>query len=182
MRVRFVLDNCHPLCLPTAGMYLNPGQMGYPAAAAAAAGYGQYQAMAAQGGMMGAMIAPQMGMVAQPGVMPQAGMGMGAQAAAAAAAANPYMAGVQGGMMGGVAAVPPQQAYGAQHAQQLQWNLAQVSRKQLSLIELSIYLFDCLSICLSVLLYLWICLYFFSLPLSGLLSLPLFVTFSRLAI
>ncbi|XP_041931693.1 stromal membrane-associated protein 2 isoform X2 [Alosa sapidissima] len=114
-----------------AGMYMNPAQMGYPATAAAAAGYGQYQAMAAQGGMMGAMIGPQMGMVAQPGVMPQAGISAQAAAAAAAAAANPYMAGsMQGGMMGGVAAVPPQQAYGVQQAQQLQWNLAQVSRGQ----------------------------------------------------
>ncbi|XP_062384656.1 stromal membrane-associated protein 2 isoform X2 [Sardina pilchardus] len=112
-----------------AGMYMNPAQMGYPAtAAAAAAGYGQYQAMAAQGGMMGAMIAPQMGMLAQPGVMPQAGMNAQA-AAAAAAAANPYMAGsMQGGMMGGVAGVPPQQAYGVQQAQQLQWNLAQMTQ------------------------------------------------------
>ncbi|XP_012686966.1 stromal membrane-associated protein 2 isoform X2 [Clupea harengus] len=103
-----------------AGIYLNPAQMGY-SAGAAAPGYGQYQAMAAQGGMMGAMIAPQMGMVAQPGVMPhQAGMG--------AQVPNPYMAGVQGGMMGGVAAVPPQQPYGAQQAQQLQWNIAQMTQ------------------------------------------------------
>ena len=103
--------------------------MGY-SAGAAAPGYGQYQAMAAQGGMMGAMIAPQMGMVAQPGVMPhQAGMG--------AQVPNPYMAGVQGGMMGGVAAVPPQQPYGAQQAQQLQWNIAQVSRDTASLVGLA---------------------------------------------
>ncbi|KAJ8395796.1 hypothetical protein AAFF_G00028430 [Aldrovandia affinis] len=93
------------------GMYMAPAQMGY-----AAAGYGNYQALPAQGGMMGAMLGHQ-------GVMPQQGM----------PATSPYMAEVQGGMMGlhngmmgGVAALP-QQMYGAQQAQQLQWNLAQMT-------------------------------------------------------
>lgn len=88
-----------------------------------AAGYGQYQALAAQQGMMGPMMAPQMNILGQAGVMPQTGM----------AAAPPYMAGVQGGvigmqngMMGSMAAVP-QQAYGAQQAQQMQWNISQVT-------------------------------------------------------
>ncbi|KAG7457657.1 hypothetical protein MATL_G00229530 [Megalops atlanticus] len=94
------------------GMYMAPAQMGY-----AAAGYGHYQALAAQGGMMGTVLGQQ-------SVLPQPGM----------PAASPYMAGVQGGMMGlqngmmgGVAAVP-QQMYGVQQAQQLQWNIAQMTQ------------------------------------------------------
>lgn len=97
-------------------LYLNPAQMGYPntAAAAAAASYGQYQAMAAQGAMMGTMMAPhQMGMVAQPGVVPQA-----AATAPGAVATNPYM---QAGMMGGVQPQQhPQQVYGMQQQAQAQ--------------------------------------------------------------
>ncbi|XP_030645404.1 stromal membrane-associated protein 2 [Chanos chanos] len=103
-----------------AGMYMGQAQMGY----GTAAGYGQYQALAAQGGMMGTMMAPQMGMMGQPGVMAQPGM----------AAPTPYMAGVQGGMMGvqngmmgGVAGLP-QQAYGVPQSQQLQWNIAQMTQ------------------------------------------------------
>ncbi|KAG1947012.1 stromal membrane-associated protein [Pimephales promelas] len=99
-----------------AGMYMGATQMGY----VPAAGYGQYQALAAQQGMMGPMMAPQMNIVGQAGVMPPTGV----------PAAPPYMAGVQGGiigmqngMMGSMAAVP-QQAYGAQ---QMQWNISQVT-------------------------------------------------------
>ncbi|XP_067267721.1 stromal membrane-associated protein 2 isoform X2 [Chanodichthys erythropterus] len=101
-----------------AGMYMGATQMGY----VPAAGYGQYQALAAQQGMMGPMMAPQMNILGQAGVMPQTGM----------AAAPPYMAGVQGGVMGmqngmmGSMAAVPQQAYGAQQAQQMQWNISQV--------------------------------------------------------
>jgi len=97
-------------------MYMGATQMGY----VPAAGYGQYQALAAQQGMMGPMMAPQMNIVGQAGVMPPTGV----------PAAPPYMAGVQGGiigmqngMMGSMAAVP-QQAYGAQ---QMQWNISQVT-------------------------------------------------------
>lgn len=100
-----------------AGMYMGATQMGY----VPAAGYGQYQALAAQQGMMGPMMAPQMNIVGQAGVMPQTGV----------PAAPPYMAGVQGGvigmqngMMGSMAAVP-QQAYGAQ---QMQWNISQMTQ------------------------------------------------------
>uniref|UniRef100_A0A8C1W6X2 Small ArfGAP2 n=1 Tax=Cyprinus carpio TaxID=7962 RepID=A0A8C1W6X2_CYPCA len=103
-----------------AGMYMGATQMGY----VPAAGYGQYQALGAQQGMMGPMMAPQMNILGQAGVMPHTGV----------AAAPPYMAGVQGGvigmqngMMGGMAAVP-QQAYGAQQAQQLQWNISQMTQ------------------------------------------------------
>lgn len=105
----------------TAGMYMGATQMGY----VPAAGYGQYQALGGQQGMMGPVMAPQMNVMGQAGVMPQPG---------AAAAAPPYMAGVQGsmmgmqnGMMGGMPAVP-QQPYGTQQAQQMQWNISQVTQ------------------------------------------------------
>lgn len=103
-----------------AAMYMGTTQMGY----VPAAGYGQYQAVGAQQGMMGPMMAPHMNIVGQAGVMLQPGV----------AAAPPYMAGVQGGvmgmqngMMGNMAAVP-QQAYGAQQTQQLQWNISQMTQ------------------------------------------------------
>lgn len=85
-------------------------------------GYGHYQAVAAQQGMMGTMMAPQVNMLGQPGVMPPA----------AVPTPSPYMSGVQGGMMGvqggmmGGVGPMPQQAYGVQQTQQLQWNVAQV--------------------------------------------------------
>lgn len=88
-----------------------------------AAGYGQYQALGAQQGMMGPMMAPQMNILGH--------------------TAPPYMAGVQGGvigmqngMMGGMAAVP-QQAYGAQQAQQLQWNISQVTSTEITITMLT---------------------------------------------
>ncbi|XP_036422140.1 stromal membrane-associated protein 2 [Colossoma macropomum] len=102
-----------------AGMYMGAAPMGY----APAAGYGHYQALATQQGMMGTMMAPQVNMMGQPGIMAQP----------AVAAPTPYMAGVQGGMMGvqsgvmgGVGALP-QQPYAVQQAQQLQWNIAQMT-------------------------------------------------------
>lgn len=74
--------------------------------------------------MMGPMMAPQMNILGQAGVMPHTGV----------AAAPPYMGGVQGGVMGmqngimGSMAAIPQQAYGAQQAQQLQWNISQMTQ------------------------------------------------------
>ncbi|KAL1255987.1 hypothetical protein QQF64_014048, partial [Cirrhinus molitorella] len=105
---------------PHAGMYMGATQMGYVPAAA----YGQYQALGAQQGMMGPMMAPQMNILGQAGVMPHTGV----------AAAPQYVAGVQGGVMGmqngmmGSMAAVPQQAYGAQQAQQLQWNISQMTQ------------------------------------------------------
>ncbi|XP_056597179.1 stromal membrane-associated protein 2 [Triplophysa dalaica] len=102
------------------GMYMGATQMGY----VPAAGYGQYQALGAQQGMMGPVMAPRMNVLGQAGVMPQPG----------GAAAPPYMAGMQGGMMGmqngmmgGMPAVP-QQPYGTQQAQQMQWNISQMTQ------------------------------------------------------
>lgn len=85
-------------------------------------GYGHYQAVAAQQGMMGTMMAPQVNMPGQAGVMPPT----------AVPTPSLYMAGVQGGMMGvqggilGGVGPLPQQAYGVQQPQQLQWNVSQV--------------------------------------------------------
>ncbi|KAJ8268262.1 hypothetical protein COCON_G00134340 [Conger conger] len=94
------------------GMYMTPAQMGY-----APTGYGGYPAQAVQGGMMGGMlghqvVAPQQGVPTSSAYMP------GAQAG---------MMGVQNGMMGGMAALP-QQMYGLQQTQQLQWNIAQMTQ------------------------------------------------------
>ncbi|XP_063041043.1 stromal membrane-associated protein 2 [Engraulis encrasicolus] len=171
-----------------AGMYLNPAhaQMGYPvasspaaaAAAAAAANYSQYhqahahalaaaqaqaQVAQAQGGMMGAMIAPQMGMVAQPGgVMAQGGVvapggvvGAHPSVAATGAVGHPYMAqGMQmqaagmmpGGGMGAVVGAPhphqqqQQQAYAVQQSQQqLQWNMAQMNQMTQHMASMNFY-------------------------------------------
>ncbi|XP_051949003.1 stromal membrane-associated protein 2-like [Xyrauchen texanus] len=102
-----------------AGMFMGATQMRY----VPAAGYGQYQALGAQQAVIGPMMAPQMNVLGQGGVMQQPGV----------TTAPPYMAGVQGGvmgmqngMMGGMATVP-QQTYGAQQAQQLQWNISQMT-------------------------------------------------------
>ncbi|XP_026989608.1 stromal membrane-associated protein 2 isoform X2 [Tachysurus fulvidraco] len=108
-----------------AGMYMGAAQMGY----APAPGYGQYPALATQQGMMGTMMAPQVNMLGQPGVMAPTGV----------ATPSLYMTGVhggvmgvqggiQGGMMGGVGALP-QQAYAVQQTQQLQWNISQMSHQ-----------------------------------------------------
>ncbi|GAA6100484.1 stromal membrane-associated protein 2 isoform X1 [Tachysurus ichikawai] len=106
-----------------AGMYMGAAQMGY------APGYGQYPALATQQGMMGTMMAPQVNMLGQPGVMAPTGV----------ATPSLYMTGVhggvmgvqggiQGGMMGGVGALP-QQAYVVQQTQQLQWNITQMTHQ-----------------------------------------------------
>lgn len=112
---------CDECCVSfAAGMYMGAAQMGY------APGYGQYPALATQQGMMGTMMAPQVNMLGQPGVMAPTGV----------ATPSLYMTGVhggvmgvqggiQGGMMGGVGALP-QQAYVVQQTQQLQWNITQV--------------------------------------------------------
>ncbi|XP_023687848.1 stromal membrane-associated protein 2 [Paramormyrops kingsleyae] len=103
---------------PHGGMYVAPPHLGY-----AAAGFGQYQPMA-QGGMMGAMMGMPVGTLAQPGLLCPAGM----------PAATPYAAGLPGGgmgipgsMVGGLPSLP-QQMYGVQPAQQLQWNITQMTQ------------------------------------------------------
>lgn len=111
--------------------------------------YGSYHSLAQAGGMGGAMMTSQMPMMGHPpssaiGVHQNAVMGqqnglMGAQCVMAqpsGVTAPPYMAGMtqgmmeqqQSGMMGQqqVGALLHHQMYGAQHGQQLQWNINQV--------------------------------------------------------
>ncbi|NXB69987.1 SMAP2 protein, partial [Donacobius atricapilla] len=106
-------------------MFMAPAQLGYPAAP-----YPGFPGVAPSGSMMGGMVAPSVGMLAQPGAA-----GMVAPVAIPAGYVGSVL-GVPNGMMGaqqpgyvaGVAAVPPG-VYGVQPAQQLQWNLAQMTQQ-----------------------------------------------------
>lgn len=99
-----------------------PPQMGYPAAP-----YPAFPGVPPSSSMMGGMMPPSVGMLAQPGAT-----GMVTPVAIPAGYVGNVL-GVPNGMMGaqqpgyvaGVAAVP-QPVFGVQPAQQLQWNLAQV--------------------------------------------------------
>ncbi|NXE43006.1 SMAP2 protein, partial [Ptilorrhoa leucosticta] len=110
--------------LPAQGaMFMAPAQLGYPAAP-----YPGFPGVPPSGSMMGGMMAPSVGMLAQPG----AAAGMVTPVAIPAGyvgnvlgVANGMMGAQQPGYVAGVAAVP-QPVYGVQPAQQLQWNLAQV--------------------------------------------------------
>ncbi|NXM53246.1 SMAP2 protein, partial [Illadopsis cleaveri] len=103
-------------------MFMAPAQLGYPAPP-----YPAFPGVPPSSSMMGGMVAPSVGMLAQPGAP-----GMVAPMAIPAGYVGSVL-GVPNGMMGaqqpgyvaGVAAVP-QAVYGVQPAQQLQWNLAQV--------------------------------------------------------
>ncbi|XP_041665537.1 stromal membrane-associated protein 2 isoform X2 [Cheilinus undulatus] len=145
----------HASSMATHGLYMN--QMGYPthpygsyhslAQAGAMGGTMMTSHMAMMGqqqaGMIGAqqngMMGQQNGLMGAQGVMAQPGGVM----------ASPYMTGMAQGMMGqqqngimgqqqsgmmgqqqvgGVATLPHQQMYGVQQAQQLQWNLAQMTQ------------------------------------------------------
>ncbi|NWV42831.1 SMAP2 protein, partial [Grantiella picta] len=112
--------------LPAQGaMFMAPAQMAYPAAP-----YPGFPAVPPSGSMLGGMVAPSVGMLAQPGatgmVTPMAipagyvGNVLGVP--------NGMMAAQQPGYVAGVAAVP-QPVYGVQPAQQLQWNLAQMTQQ-----------------------------------------------------
>lgn len=145
----------HASSMATHGLYMN--QMGYPThpygsyhSLAQAGGMGgamMTSHMAMMGQQQGSMIGAQ-----QNGMMGQQNSLMGAQGVMAqpgGVMASPYMTGMaqgmvaqqqngimgqpQSGMMGqqqagGVVTVPHQQVYGAQQAQQIQWNLAQVTQ------------------------------------------------------
>uniref|UniRef100_A0A8D2NR82 Small ArfGAP2 n=1 Tax=Zosterops lateralis melanops TaxID=1220523 RepID=A0A8D2NR82_ZOSLA len=103
-------------------MFMAPAQLGYPAPP-----YPAFPGVPPSSSMMGGMVAPSVGMLAQPGAA-----GMVAPMAIPAGYVGNVL-GIPNGMMGaqqpgyvaGVAAVP-QAVYGVQPAQQLQWNLAQV--------------------------------------------------------
>ncbi|XP_029023080.1 stromal membrane-associated protein 2 isoform X2 [Betta splendens] len=133
----------HAGSMATHGLYMN--QVGYPTHP-----YGSYHSLAQAGGMMTSHMAmmgqQQSGMMGvQQGAMvgvQQSSM-MGAQPGGGGGATAPYMGAVgqqqsrmtahqQNGIMGqqpvgGVATLPHQQVYGAQQAQQLQWNIAQMT-------------------------------------------------------
>ncbi|XP_051650376.1 stromal membrane-associated protein 2 [Manacus candei] len=115
--------------LPAQGaMFMAPAQIPYPAA------YPSFPGVTPSGSMMGGLLAPSVGMVAQPGpggmVAPlaiPAGY-VGSVQAAVLGVPNGVMGAQQGGYVAGVAAVPPP-VYGVQPTQQLQWNIAQVTQQ-----------------------------------------------------
>ncbi|KAM8796144.1 stromal membrane-associated protein 2 [Eudromia elegans] len=116
--------------LPAQGaMFMAPAQMAYPAAA-----YPGFPGVAPSSSMMGGMMAPSVGMVAQPGaagmVAPMAIPAgyVGNMQAAVIGVPNGMMAAQQTGYVAGMAAVP-QPVYGVQPAQQLQWNIAQMTQQ-----------------------------------------------------
>ncbi|XP_068015390.1 stromal membrane-associated protein 2 [Melanerpes formicivorus] len=110
-------------------MFMAPAQMAYPAAA-----YPGFPGVAPSSSMMGGMMAPSVGMLAQPGatgmVAPMAIPAgyVGNVQAAVIGVPNGMMAAQQAGYVAGMAAVP-QPVYGVQPAQQLQWNIAQMTQQ-----------------------------------------------------
>ncbi|NWZ53582.1 SMAP2 protein, partial [Haliaeetus albicilla] len=89
--------------LPAQGaMFMAPAQMAYPAAA-----YTSFPGVAPSSSMMGGMMAPSAAVIGVP---------------------NGMMAAQQAGYVAGMAAVP-QPVYGVQPAQQLQWNIAQMTQQ-----------------------------------------------------
>lgn len=107
-------------------MFMAPAQMAYPTA------YPSFPGVAPPNSIMGSMMPPPVGMVAQPGasgmVAPMAVPAgyMGGMQASMMGVPNGMMTTQQAGYMAGMAAMP-QTVYGVQPAQQLQWNLTQVS-------------------------------------------------------
>ncbi|XP_062365264.1 stromal membrane-associated protein 2 isoform X2 [Cinclus cinclus] len=111
--------------VPAQAMFMAPAQLGYPTSP-----YPGFPGVPPSSSIMGGIMAPSVGMLAQPGAA-----GMVAPVAIPAGYVGNVL-GVPNGMMGaqqpgyvaGVAAVP-QPVYGVQPAQQLQWNLAQVTQQ-----------------------------------------------------
>uniref|UniRef100_A0A8D0HMT2 Small ArfGAP2 n=1 Tax=Sphenodon punctatus TaxID=8508 RepID=A0A8D0HMT2_SPHPU len=115
--------------LPAQGaMFMTPAQMAYPAA------YTSFPGVAPPSSMIGGMMAPPVGMMPQPGtpgiVAPMAIPAgyMGNMQTAVIGVPNGMMAAQQAGYVAGMAAVP-QPVYGVQPAQQLQWNIAQMTQQ-----------------------------------------------------
>ncbi|XP_066494496.1 stromal membrane-associated protein 2 [Tiliqua scincoides] len=109
-------------------VFLAPAQMGYPAA------YPGFPGMAPPSGMMGGMMAPPVGMMPQAGatgmvapVAIPAGY-VGGMQTAVLGVPNGMVAAQQAGYVTGMAPVPPP-VYGVQPAQQLQWNIAQMTQQ-----------------------------------------------------
>ncbi|XP_005997296.1 stromal membrane-associated protein 2 [Latimeria chalumnae] len=116
-----------PQMPPQGAMFMGPAHMAYPA------GYGGYPAMSSTGGMMGGMMAPPVGMMAQPAApgivaaMAAPSGFIGNMQTAVMGVPNGMMA-HQAGLMTGLPAVS-QPVYGVQHAQQLQWNITQMTQQ-----------------------------------------------------
>ncbi|KAJ6654322.1 hypothetical protein lerEdw1_007244 [Lerista edwardsae] len=123
------LYGSHTPQMPAQGaVFLTPAQMGYPAA------YPGFPGMAPPSTMMGGMMAPPVGMMPQAGatgmvapVALPAGY-VGGMQAAVLGVPNGMMAAQQAGYVTGMASVPPP-VYGVQPAQQLQWNIAQMTQQ-----------------------------------------------------
>ncbi|KAG2461179.1 SMAP2 protein, partial [Polypterus senegalus] len=119
----------HIPAIPAQGsVYMAPSQIGYPA------GYSHYPTLAPTGAMIGGMMAPPVGMMphtATPAIVNQIPMPppgyMGSMQTAVMSIPNGIMTSPSG-MMGGLTAVP-QPIYGVHQAQQLQWNITQVTQQ-----------------------------------------------------
>ncbi|XP_027720325.1 stromal membrane-associated protein 2 isoform X2 [Vombatus ursinus] len=114
--------------MPAQAMFMAPAQMAYPAA------YPSFPGVPPTGTMMGGMMPPPVGMLAQPAA---AGMVapvaippgyVGGMQATVMGVPNGLMAAQQAGYVTGMAAMP-QTMYGIPPAQQLQWNLAQMTQQ-----------------------------------------------------
>ncbi|XP_044280755.1 stromal membrane-associated protein 2 isoform X1 [Varanus komodoensis] len=115
--------------MPTQGaVFMAPAQMGYPAA------YPSFPGMPPPSGMVGGVMAPPVGVMAQPGaagmVTPMAIPAgyVGGMRTAVIGVPNGMMAAQQAGFVTGMAPVPPPM-YGVQPAQQLQWNITQMTQQ-----------------------------------------------------
>ncbi|GAB1288863.1 Stromal membrane-associated protein 2 [Apodemus speciosus] len=114
--------------MPAQAMFMAPAQMAYPAA------YPSFPGVTPPNSIMGSMMPPPVGMVAQPGasgmVTPMAMPAgyIGGMQASMMGVPNGMMATQQAGYMASVAAMP-QAVYGVQPAQQLQWNLTQMTQQ-----------------------------------------------------
>ncbi|XP_013363263.1 PREDICTED: stromal membrane-associated protein 2 isoform X2 [Chinchilla lanigera] len=114
--------------MPTQAMFMAPAQMAYPAA------YPNFPGVTPPSSIMGSMMPPPVGMVAQPGasgmVAPMAMPAgyMGGMQASMMGVPNGMLTTQQPGYMAGMAAMP-QTMYGVPPAQQLQWNLTQMTQQ-----------------------------------------------------
>uniref|UniRef100_A0A8C8VF09 Small ArfGAP2 n=1 Tax=Pelusios castaneus TaxID=367368 RepID=A0A8C8VF09_9SAUR len=115
--------------MPAQGaVFMAPAQMPYPAA------YPSFPGVAPPSSMIGGLMAPPVGMMAQPGaagmVTPMAIPAgyVGGMQTAVLGVPNGMMAAQQTGYVAGIAAVP-QTVYGVQPSQQLQWNIAQMTQQ-----------------------------------------------------
>ncbi|XP_006165002.1 stromal membrane-associated protein 2 isoform X2 [Tupaia chinensis] len=114
--------------MPAQAMFMAPAQMAYPTA------YPSFPGVPPPNSIMGSMMPPPVGMVAQPGtsgmVAPMAMPAgyMGGMQASMMGVPNGMMTTQQAGYMAGMTAMP-QTVYGVQPAQQLQWNLTQMTQQ-----------------------------------------------------